>query len=376
MNFPRRPFRPAVALRAFPTLAVLATLAALTPSVAPAASAQIENPKSKIENSAAKPTVDRFSNPASQISNPPALFARENLLAWCIVPYDGKKRAPAERAAMLARLGFPAVAYDWRKEHVADFEREILAYRAHGLRYAAFWDWHDDAVALFEKHHLAPQFWLSVPNIPAVPPAPATSAGTASSSTTTPAPAASSATAPTPLTEPERIRLAAEKLLPRVRRAAALGSTIGLYNHGDWAGEPTTMVAVLRELRDRHGATNVGLVYNFHHAHDHVDRLAAHLALMLPHLLCVNLNGMTRDGERLGQKLLVLGQGELDLPLLRTLRDSGYRGPIGLIGHTQDDAEDRLRDNLDGLAWLVPQLDGAPPGPPPLPRTGRRPARP
>ena len=53
----------------------------------------------------------------------------------------------------------------------------------------------------------------------------------------------------------------------------------------------------------------------------------------------------------------------------RTIRDSGYRGPIGIIGHTQDDAEQRLQDNLDGLDWLIPQLTGKPPGPKPRPRT-------
>ena len=32
------------------------------------------------------------------------LFARTNLAAWCIVPFDAKKRGPEERAAMLERL--------------------------------------------------------------------------------------------------------------------------------------------------------------------------------------------------------------------------------------------------------------------------------
>ena len=35
--------------------------------------------------------------------NVPALFARKNLIAWCIVPFDSKKRGPEERAAMLER---------------------------------------------------------------------------------------------------------------------------------------------------------------------------------------------------------------------------------------------------------------------------------
>src|SRR4029079_10360120 len=95
---------------------------------------------------------------------------------------------------------------------------------------------------------------------------------------------------------------------------------------------------------------------------------------MKPYLRAVNLNGMVRGGDKKGLKIVPLGQGELDLSLLRTIRDSGYRGPIGILGHTQDDAEERLRDNLDGLDWLVPPLDGKAARPKPKPGT-LRPAR-
>ncbi len=40
------------------------------------------------------------------------LFARSNLVAWCIVPFDSQKRGPEERAAMLERLGLRRLAYD------------------------------------------------------------------------------------------------------------------------------------------------------------------------------------------------------------------------------------------------------------------------
>src|SRR5262249_27037481 len=49
------------------------------------------------------------------------LFGRPNLVAWCIVPFDAKKRGPEERAAMLERLGFRRFAYDWRAEHLPTF---------------------------------------------------------------------------------------------------------------------------------------------------------------------------------------------------------------------------------------------------------------
>src|SRR5439155_16732673 len=112
-----------------------------------------------------------------------------------------------------------------------------------------------------------------------------------------------------------------------------------------------------------------GMVYNLHHGHEHLDRFPELLARMKPYLLALNLNGMDRGGDRVGRKILPLGQGELDLDLLKTIRASGYRGPIGILGHTDDDAEQRLRDNLDGLDWLLPQLQGKPAAPRPQPRT-------
>ena len=80
------------------------------------------------------------------------VWARDNLVAWCIVPFDAKKRGPAERAAMVAKLGLKRVAYDWRGEHVATFEEEILQYKKHGIEFFAFWSWHDAIEPLIRKH--------------------------------------------------------------------------------------------------------------------------------------------------------------------------------------------------------------------------------
>ena len=86
-------------------------------------------------------------------------------------------------------------------------------------------------------------------------------------------------------------------------------------------------------------------------------------------MLCLNLNGMTPEGDKHGKKILPLGAGEYDVELLTIIRDAGYDGPVGIIGHTQDDVELRLRDNLDGLHCILPQLDGKPAGPKPKWRT-------
>lgn len=276
--------------------------------------------------------------PADTPEPAPDIYAQDNLVAWCIVPFDGKRRGPAARAAMCAQLGFKQIAYDWRAEHVPTFEQEILEYKKHGLSYFAFWGVHEEAFRLFEKYDLHPQIWTML-------------------------------AAPVGETQEERVQSVVTQLLPLVDRTRAMGCKLGLYNHGGWGGEPENMVAACELLRKHHHGGHVGIVYNQHHAHDRIDDFAEIIALMKPYLLCVNLNGMTRDGERRGQKILPLGEGELDVALLKTIRDSGYRGPIGIIGHTQDDVELRLRDNLDGLAWIRPQLDGRPAGPKPTPRT-------
>jgi hypothetical protein len=271
---------------------------------------------------------------ASSVAQEPKVFARTNLVAWCIVPFDAKNRSPAERAAMLKRLGFTKVAYDWRDQHVPTFEDEILQYRKHSIEYFAFWGTHDKAFELFAKYDLHPQIWqtLGSPNAP---------------------------------TQDDRVTLAVKQMLPLAERTAKMKCKLGLYNHGGWGGEPENLVAVCKILREQHKMGHVGIVYNLHHGHEHIDDFEASLARMKPYLLCLNLNGMNAKGP----KILQLSAGEADVKLLKIIVASGYSGPTGLIGHTGDDVELRLRDNLDGLDWILPQLSGTPPGPRPTYRT-------
>lgn len=265
------------------------------------------------------------------------LFDKPNLAAWCIVPFDAKKRSPEDRAAMVAKMGIKKIAYDWRQEHVPEFEREILAYQKHGIQMFAFWGVHDEAFRLFEKHRLHPQLWVMLKV-----------AGD---------------------TQEAKVKSAAEGLLPVVERARKIGSRVGIYNHGGWGGEPENMVAVCEFLKKHRGTDNVGIVYNLHHGHDHLDRLPKALELMKPWLLCLNLNGMDIAGDTKDRKILPLGVGTEDVKVLRQIRASGYSGPIGILNHTNEDAEGRLLDNLDGLRWLVPQLDDDKPGVRPKYRT-------
>src|SRR5690606_33930860 len=128
------------------------------------------------------------------------------------------------------------------------------------------------------------------------------------------------------------------RISPIAEAAAEIGCQVALYNHGGWFGEPENQLAILDRLK----LPKVGIVYNLHHGHDHIERLPELLRKMRPHLLALNLNGMARGGDRDGRKILPLGTGELDLAVLRVIRDSGYRGPIGILNHTDHDAEARL----------------------------------
>src|SRR5437763_900621 len=67
------------------------------------------------------------------------LFRRDNLVAWCIVPFDAKKRGPEDRAAMLEEFGFKHFAYDWRAEHISFFDAEVEALKRHHVALDAFW---------------------------------------------------------------------------------------------------------------------------------------------------------------------------------------------------------------------------------------------
>jgi hypothetical protein len=263
--------------------------------------------------------------PAGAADMKRSLFARENLVAWCIVPFDAKQRGPRERAEMLNRLGLKRVAYDWRDNHVPQWDEELDQYKAHGIELVGFWapGRHREILELFRRHGVRAQLWVDGSAAPA-----------------------------TGDTQEQKVKNAVAALAPVARQAKEYGCLVGLYNHGGWFGEPENQIAIVEQLRSQ-GIDNVGIVYNLHHGETHVARFPELLAKMKPHLLCVNVNGMKKDGP----KILPVGQGDDDLSLLRALRDSGYAGPVGILNHREEvDAEQGLKENLDGLEKLVARL--------------------
>ena len=76
--------------------------------------------------------------------------------------------------------------------------------------------------------------------------------------------------------------------------------------------------------------------------------------LMLPYLLCLNLNGMNTDAK---PKILPIGTGKHELAMIKIVIKSGYDGPIGILGHTHsEDVEISLAKNLKGLEKVLEEL--------------------
>ena len=253
-----------------------------------------------------------------------------NLLAWCIVPFDSLERTPEQRLQMLQDLGFRKYAYDWRQKHLPEMANEWTQAREQGIEVSAVWMWLDQnqdsignlsagneqVLAALKSTGLQTSLWVSFhPNF---------FQG---------------------LDQRQAIDKGASMIEYLCQRTDSLGIGIELYNHGDWFGDPVNQIEIIHALP----ACNLGLVYNFHHAHDQLDRYEELVEQMLPYLRAVNLNGMRAGGP----KILPIGAGDQEKQMIDYLRKKGYSGPFGILGHVEEaDVAEILRTNLEGFTQL------------------------
>lgn len=263
---------------------------------------------------------------------PSTIYARQNLVAWCIVPYDKLKRGPAERVSMLRELGITQLAYDWRDEHLPTMEEEIKTLKKNNIKLKSVWFWVDGGgsgtlgkanhyiLKTLKENEVKTELWVSFSD--------GFFAG---------------------LTDDEKFQKAVSAVGEINKKAQDIGCNIHLYNHGGWFGEPQNQVRIIEAL----GTRDVGMVYNFHHARHQIDEFPQLIQLMKPYLSTVNINGM----KELGPITLPVGQGDKEASMLQTLKDSGYNGSIGILGHVDDeDAKVVLQRNMSGLKTLLKKM--------------------
>lgn len=269
--------------------------------------------------------------PAQQTTKP-LLFSKENLVAWCIVPFDKMKRNPEERAEMLKDLGITQLAYDWRQEHLPTMEKEIKTLRENNIKLKSVWFWVDGGsveildetnnfiLKTLKDNNVKTELWLSFNERYFAE-----------------------------LSESEKLKKAVSSIGYIHNKAREIGCTLHLYNHGDWFGEPENQIKIIKAL----GVKDIGLVYNFHHGHHQTQDFPKLLKMMKPYLSTVNLNGMKENGPM----ILPIGQGDQEQIMLQQLKKSGYKGSLGILSHVDDeDAKVVLARNLEGLKGLLKKM--------------------
>jgi len=267
-----------------------------------------------------QPIAKEYEEPATS-----SIFSTENIVAWCVVPFDKLERNPEERAIMLKELGITKLAYDWRDRHLPTFPEEVAALKKHGVELTSVWLWVDgqsesllnagnqQLLDYMDSLNLSCDIWMSFDE--------RMFEG---------------------MDDSETLETATETITALHQLASSVGSRLQLYNHGSWFGDPHNQIRVI----EKSGFTDIGIIYNFHHAHQQIEQFPELLEAMLPYLNTVNTNGMNADGPM----ILTVGQGESEQDMLRTLADSDFKGNVGIIGHLEDeDVKIVLERNLKGL---------------------------
>ena len=161
----------------------------------------------------------------AQADRAKALFAPDNLVAWCVVPFDAKKRTPPQRVKMLQDAGVRKLAWDWRDEHLATMDDEFALLKNSSIELTAVWfpaslsGPGEKILQAAAKHGHKPQLWVSLGD---------------------PAPGKP---------QPDKVKAAANTLAPIVVAGNKQGCKVALYNHGGWFGEPENQLQIIATLK-------------------------------------------------------------------------------------------------------------------------------
>ena len=257
-------------------------------------------------------------------------FRKDNLIPWSIVGFDAKERTPQQRIKMLKELGYHQYAYGNRPKHQPTMLQEMQLAEKNHIAVKAVWLYlnlkkdsvehlkpHSEAIFnVIKKAGLHTQIWVGIdPKYY------------------------------TNLSDEVSLTKTVKMIQYISDRANALGCKIALYNHGGWFGDTQNQLKIIKALPNK----DIGMVFNFHHAHKHLNTFKKDVKQMLPYLWCVNLNGMKKKGP----KIITIGKGNLEKEMIQYILNLGYQGPFGILGHVKGgDAKEILIQNEIGLQKL------------------------
>ena len=263
------------------------------------------------------------------------LFSKSNLIPWSIVGFDVKERTPIQRLEMLERLGYTQYAYGYRPKHIPTMLQEWQLAKEKNIKIKAVWLYinlykdkvgklRSDAEIVFEnlkKANLKTQIWVGFypkyfDN----------------------------------LTDAESLEQSVHMISYLSKRAKKLGCKIALYNHGGWFGKPKNQLRIIKALPNE----DLGIVFNFHHAHDSLEAYSKNIKKLFPYLWSVSLNGIKAEGP----KIITVGKGNLEKQMIQELLNLNYTGSFNILGHVKGgDPEIILEENYKGLQKITTQLE-------------------
>lgn len=260
-------------------------------------------------------------------------FQKSNLIPWSIVGFDVKERTPKQRLEMLERLGYNQYAYGYRPKHIPTMKQEWELAKQKNIEIKAVWLYinlfkdrvdalRPDAEVVFKNLEitgLKTQIWVGF--------YPEYFDG---------------------LTDAESFEQSVAMVSYLSKRAKKLGCKIALYNHGGWFGKPENQLRIIKVLPNE----DLGIVFNFHHAHDSLEGYSENIKKLFPYLWSVSLNGMKAGGP----KIITIGEGDLEKKMIDELLQLNYKGSFNILGHVKGgDPEIILQENYNGLKKLYPE---------------------
>ena len=273
--------------------------------------------------------------PAPSVIPPSPLWSRDKLFASGINTYGKPLLQTSQRLELLHKLGLNKYTFTYDQNTAASFVAEVTEAKSHGSEIIACLlqidlapESRSELFSTIEKLGIKPQLWVI----------------------------GSKGDPKSDQELNEIITRQALLLRPFSEEANRLGCQVGLYNNRGWFGSTKNQLAIIKKLKaDK--VSNVGIVYNFHNSHGQVRSFSGAWGSIKNEVIALNLSGLRIDDKEQEKTILPLSAGDQELGLMRFIQESGWSGPVGIIDHRLDQAQDiTLADNMRGLDWLAQEI--------------------